>query len=59
MAVSIPAVAGLASAGASIFGGLTGNSNAQNVQLPQMWQMPNMTPAANAAYGDIGSLPAT
>ena len=59
MGVSIPAVAGLASEGASIFGGLTGNSNAQNVQLPQMWQMPNMTPAANAAYGDIGSLPAT
>ncbi len=49
----------LASAGMSIAGGLGGKSTAGGVQLPPSWQMPNMTGAANNAYGDIGNLPAT
>ena len=44
---------------ASIAGGLFGSSNAQNVQLPPQFNMPNMTAAAGNAYSDIGSLPAT
>lgn len=47
--------AGALALGAGI-GGLIGGSPAQNVQLPQMFQMPNMGAAANQAYGGIGNL---
>lgn len=50
---------GLAGPIASIAGGLFGSSTAQNVQLPQQFQMPGMTDAANNAQAGIGSLPAT
>ena len=44
---------------ASIAGGLFGSSNANNVQLPPQFNMPNMGAAANSAYSGIGNLPAT
>lgn len=59
MAVSLPALAGLASGGMSLAGGLFGKSNAGNVQLPPQFNMPNMQGAAEGAYSGIGNLPAT
>lgn len=55
MGVTIP----LVSAGASLAGGLLGQSNSGNVNLPQAWQAPYMTDAANQAYKGIRNLPAT
>jgi hypothetical protein len=59
MAASIPAALSIGSSLAGIGGSLFGKSTAENANLPQMWQMPNMTEAANAAYSQIGQLPAT
>lgn len=59
---SVAGVAGLAGAGMSLgsgIAGLIGGSSADNVQLPQMFQMPNMGAAANNAFTGIGNLPAT
>ena len=57
MAASIPAALSIGSSLAGIGGSLFGKSTAGDVNLPPMWQMPNMTEAANAAYGRIGQLP--
>jgi hypothetical protein len=50
-------IAGLVSAGVGIMGALGGSDTASGVQMPQQWQMPNMTGAANLAYGGIQNLP--
>lgn len=49
------AVGALASLGGGI-AGLFGAGNANNVQLPQMWQPPGMTQAAGGALSGIGGL---
>ena len=51
---ALPLISGGLSAAGSIFGG---KNTASNVQLPQSFQMPNMLPAANAAYSGIQGLP--
>lgn len=47
----------LLAGGASLIGGLFGSSPSGNVQLPPIWQMPNMGAAADAAYAGIGKIP--
>ena len=49
-------VAGLVSAGVGLFGALNGKSNAQQVQLPPQFNMPNMGGAAQNAYSGIQNL---
>ena len=52
-------VASLASAGFGAYNSYKASKQgapANNVALPPMWQMPNMTGAANAAYSGIGGL---
>jgi len=55
MAVSGPLIAGGLSAAGGI-AGLFGAGNANNVQLPQMFQMPGMGQAAGGALSGIGGL---
>lgn len=57
--MAAPAIASIAGSAASIAGSAFGSSNAQDVQLPQMFMMPNMRDAANNAFEAIGKLPAT
>lgn len=49
-------VAGLVSAGVGLFGAISGKDTASKVPLPPQFNMPNMSGAANAAYGGIGGL---
>ncbi len=49
-------IAGLVSAGASIYGALSGSDTASNVQLPPQFSMPNMAGAAQGAYSGIQGL---
>lgn len=58
MMLGVGALASGGSALAGLFGGGSGASgNASNVQLPPMFNMPNMGPAANNAFSAIGSNP--
>ena len=52
-------MAGLVSAGVGLFGSLSGKSNANQVQMPQGFQMPPgyMRDAAVNAFDRIGGLP--
>lgn len=49
-------VSGAMALGGGIAGLFGGGNSAQNVQLPQMFQFPNMGAAANNAFGGIGNL---
>lgn len=50
-------IAGLVSAGVGIAGALGGHDTASGVQLPTMFQMPDMTAVANRAQAGINNLP--
>lgn len=50
-------IAALGTAAFSAYNAATASPTANNVNVPQPWIMPNMTGAANAAYGGIQNLP--
>lgn len=50
-------IAGLVSAGLGIAGALGGSDTASDVQMPSMFQMPNMMDAARNAFAGIQHLP--
>lgn len=50
-------IAGLVSAGVGLYGALSSNPTANNVNVPQPWVMPGMTQAADNAMSGIMGLP--